>query len=183
MQNMGVHSIVANVLNPTDIPHHTGMVVFYKCYTYDDSGYIADEHLPKAAPVPLLQYFSAAPLVEGDKFRKSHFRIAGVTFIDNMNEDTVNHIMRATVHVAGAVAVCNTGCGQISAGDDVYAILGEDPKHTPEIISKRPEHAMFNLKDDEKERTYYLGRCVMGAGPSDLSGNRICLCQVMLATM
>lgn len=187
---MGVTSIVAKILrHDTSSPsssHPTGMVVFYRDYKYDAEGTIAeDETLPPASVCAVVHSYCSEFEDEGEQLReRNKYSIAGVLLTDQMYDGS-RIFSRATLRIAGSVAVCNTGRYPISAGDEVWCLMGTSDKAPPTVAGRDINESA----NDFVQLGYkFLGMCTLGAMPSvfnasDVKGSapRLCFCQVMLA--
>lgn len=187
---MGVTSVVAKIVrHDTSAPsssHPTGMVVFYRTYAYDDEGMIAEnETLPPASVCAVVHSYCSAAITDAEQFvERGKYSIAGVLLTDQMYDGS-RIFSRATLRIAGSVAVCNTGSHPINAGDEVWCLIGTSDKAPPTVVGRDINESA----DDLIQYGYkFLGICTLGAMPSvcnasdvQISVQRLCFCQVMLA--
>ncbi len=158
------------------------MVVFFRRTHYDSSGYNVNGNI-LPSPVAIVHAFRESdPITPTTLIGYNEYMVAGVTFTDRgqMNQlDDQQVRRRATVHVGGSVAFCNTGTDAISAGDEVWAQIADKVGKAPITV---PRSRVETAAELERAGFLYVGMCVMGCSGSILDIKRLNFGQLVLGS-
>lgn len=177
MESRGFNSCSVQIEHKRDIFHPIGMVVFFKEYKYDEHGSIPDTPdipLPSKTAIAYSYATVNEHMTANDVFNL--YKVAGVTYMDSMILDGSKTSAYGTVYVNGSVPFCNTGRDPIDAGDEVWALIGDNENTVPQTVGRRNRE----ISELELEGYKYVGRCIMGSDGSNLDEKVIRFGQILL---
>lgn len=176
MQSQAFNSCSVQITHYKDIKHPFGMVVFFKEYKFTD-GYIEGVE-PSASKLAVAHSYVDETYANETEFFNlcKTYKVAGVTYVDSIPISGDKDKTRGTVYVNGAVPFCNTGYDAIDAGDEVWAVIGENKTELPRTVGRQSN----TLAALTAANYRYVGRCIMGCEASDIKAGVIRYGQILL---